>query len=75
MAETLFKSDVSEESQSSSVTVPDTTSKPVATRSGRVVKKPARFKDMIMQMFKVCLQLLIVQSVEIDKNNYSVKKK
>lgn len=46
--ETFLKSDVSEQSQISSVTVPETTNKPVTTRSGRVVKKPARFKDMIM---------------------------
>lgn len=46
--ETLLKSDVSEQSQISSVRVPETTNKPVTTRSGRVVKKPARFKDMIM---------------------------
>ena len=46
--ETVVKSDSSKEPQSSSVTVPDTFSKPLTTRSGRVIKKPARFKDMIM---------------------------
>uniref|UniRef100_A0A673JH84 Integrase catalytic domain-containing protein n=1 Tax=Sinocyclocheilus rhinocerous TaxID=307959 RepID=A0A673JH84_9TELE len=42
--ETVVKSDSSNEPQSSSVTVPDT-SKPLTTRSGRVIKKPARFKE------------------------------
>ncbi|ROL48836.1 hypothetical protein DPX16_23189 [Anabarilius grahami] len=46
--ETVVKSDSSKEPQSSFVTVPDTSSKPLTTRSGRVIKKPACFKDMIM---------------------------
>ncbi len=52
--ETLFKSDSSEESQSSSVTVPDPPSKPLSTRSGRVVKKQHRLIGNICLYLHFC---------------------